>query len=98
MGFWDLSISIVLAVIPLLLIGAAIVDWRRSKRNRYFVLAGAYLLFGFGALMSFVSPNSSLTTCFSGVVVLIILGLVHNSFRRSDFSKSTRFPKGETKV
>jgi len=98
MGIWDLTISIVLAAIPLLFIGIAVSDWRRFKRKRYLVMAGAYLLFGFGLLGSFLDPQDSMTNCFSSFAAIVVLGLIHSSVRRGDISKPAQAPQGQTKV
>jgi hypothetical protein len=98
MGLWDLIIFIVLAAIPLLFSGTALLDWHRYKRKRYLVLAGAYLLFGSGPLTGFINPENAMTSCLSGMLALFILALVHSSSRRADVSKSAPPANTETEI
>src|SRR6185369_2424684 len=95
MGLWDFVILIILAVIPLLFIWMAVSDWRRFGRRRYLVLAAAYLLFGSGPLLSFINADNSPVLCLSGILAIVVIALVHASFRRSDKPKPVPPPQDE---
>jgi hypothetical protein len=84
MGFWDASLTFLLAIFPVLFTITAIHDWRRTKRGRYLAVAAVFIVFGLGAVLNFVNPNGSFIFAFAGVLVVLIAGLVQRSFHKTD--------------
>lgn len=83
MGSFDLALTLLLGIFPALFAIKAIQDWRSTHRSRYLALAGVYVVFGLGAVMSFASPNGSMMNALTCVLIVLIAGIVQRSFRRS---------------
>jgi hypothetical protein len=84
MGTWDSAMTFLLAIFPVLFTIIAIQDWRRTKRGRYLAVAAVFIIFGLSAVLNFVNPNGSMMIALTGVLVVLIAGLVQRSFHKSD--------------
>ena len=92
MGFFDALLLIVELSIPILLAVLAVLDWRRARRGRYLVLGALYAFFALVLLVDFFTTAGGPFVCASVVVWLLILGIFHSRFRRSDRSR----PRGKS--
>jgi len=90
MGFFDALLLTVELSIPILLAVMAVLDWRRYRRGRYLILGALYAFFALALLVDFFSTTSGGPfVCASVVVWLLVLGIIHSRFRRSDRSRPT---------
>jgi hypothetical protein len=87
MGSFDMLFTFLLAIFPVMFAITAIQDWRRTHRGRYLALVAVYVVFGLGAVVNFANPNGSLISAFTGVLVVLIAGIVQRSFKKGDPAK-----------
>lgn len=86
MSGWELIWQVLIGLVPLLLLITAMRDWRRTRRNRYLVVVGIYLLVLVGWIITLTLPGNrgGMVYCGSAAFWLLVGLITQQILRRLD--------------